>query len=78
MARRTRTLRVEFEHLLNAFPGVAKDDADWSGLGYRRTSARMWRCHDGSHTLRLVWRNSDGTITTSIARTYTLRGFVLA
>ncbi|MGD9769468.1 MAG: hypothetical protein AB7U62_17675 [Pseudolabrys sp.] len=69
--RRRRVIVVDFERLLAADRGLADADARWRAEGYSRSSARLWRCKDGSFTARIVWRQRGATLSTI---TYVVRG----
>lgn len=75
MTRSPRRLVIDIADVLAASPLLARMDAQWLANGYDRTSARLWRCPDGSYTARLVWRDRARALSTI---TFTVRGVILA
>ncbi len=63
MPRKPRKIAIEFDRLLAVDAELAAADAHWLASGYARSSARLWRCRDGSYTARLVWRDREAGIT---------------
>ena len=75
MARRPRHPSADFDQLLASDFMLAESDAQWLRRGYVRSSARLWRCRDGSYTARLVWRHRGARLSTI---TYIVRGMCVA
>ncbi|CAM5397384.1 hypothetical protein AFEL58S_01980 [Afipia felis] len=76
MSRRgPRRATITFEQLLASSELLRKQHALWTDIGYGVTSARLWRCRDGSYTARVVWRDRAAIVSTF---TCTVQGVILA
>ena len=76
MSRHRSTVRlVDISAVLGASSALADADAGWRARGYTLTSCRLWRCKDGTHTARLVWRNRHHVVETV---TFVAQGLVVA
>ncbi|BBF92379.1 hypothetical protein [Blastochloris tepida] len=74
--RSPRRLTVNFDKLIAEDADLAKHDALWTRLGYRRAGGKLFGRRDGTCTLRLVWRRTVGNVKTSVS--YTMQGLSLS
>lgn len=73
--RKPRRLTISIEQLLASSDTIRKQHELWTAERYAITSARLWRCRDGSFTARVVWRNRTEIVSTV---TCTVQGVILA
>lgn len=71
-----RRITIDLADLIAAHPDLRRHDELHRGNGFEPTSARLYRCNDGTFSARVVWRRRAGVVATTIV--YVARGFRLA
>jgi hypothetical protein len=66
--RKRSRATVDQDAVLALDPELASSHASWTAAGFALASGRLWRCKDGSWTVRLVWRKR-GAVNTTISFT---------